>query len=88
MKDNDLVLTDEQRNVLGDAISALLPDGKCFVLLVAGTGGPTRLEVVSDLLGHADVIEGLCRWAADIVTHKEGEHTIEMLAERGAKLVQ
>lgn len=83
----DDILTEEQRQMLGTAVSALLPENKRFVLLVAGIDGPTRLEVISDLTGHAGIISLMCKWGADVATDQESEQTAEMLRVSGAQVI-
>lgn len=80
-------LTETQRNLVGTAISAMLPPEKRFILIVTDVSGPFALEVITDLAGQAGIASTMCRWAADVVGGTEDEKTSQMLLDSGAKLV-
>lgn len=83
---SDDVLSEEQRNELGNAVSSLLPDNKRFVLLIAGIDGPTRLQVISDI-PFPEVVHALCVWGGEVITGDETQVSADALEAAGAKVV-
>lgn len=86
MNNNDELLSEEQRQVLGEAISALLQENQRFVILVAGIDGPTRLQVVTDI-PFPEVASALCVWGGEVMNGNETQASHDALSAAGAKVL-